>query len=862
MAGKGMLFLEYMQNSFENYGLWRQDINKKISKVDLANMAKYNSWETKFDIFFSPNGEYKKFEKLSDNTWWRCFAICASSHKKSFWEKFELEPSAVNQTKDLFECFWFLNEPMSIEDFESLSVQLETVYMLWFGKSVRDIYRVPETIYWEDNKWDGKTITTIFNNKTYTKQEFTNLLLPLKNIEINANNARDKYQWTSKTQKQVYETINKLDLFSVWSALLLKEIINKDWVIYQDWEATDYVFVKEWNRIHSPSDEEIWGNPFVLAKKYLKTQEAIYKFFSDEFNVWYINEEPTEIIDKDTWEDLTITTVAWDIMFDWKDKSVSIMVKNTKTEIIDWYIKPLWFFIRNKSKVCLVKYFKKNWQTWVMEFDSLWQTNKFDIVLSKNLLTFFWSLKVKKFIQSYIQNVSEEYIYIDKLGIYSKDLVISDAGNYIFECQWKNYYVSIEDETTQEREPIFWYTTWVKLPEVIKQIENVKAIYKSSIIWTMFTHFALSMLCKSIVDISKKDIIEMPYWVLVWLTQSGKTYMRKLLMRMFWLKSKFEIQSSTTMFVVIKKMRHYLPLNIGEYNTEEIKFDRDHFMKSLYDRSNEARWTSSQQINMYEANWTLFIDGENKSNNMAVYTRGIVYFMNPRYRMDVDDINPITRWFTNVLWYFVDNYGNTKQIPDILVTTRKIVNKALAGVDIPDKVRIASNYSLLLAFAEAFGFLEYVQEDILEQMNEQIKMMWDNNVDKIIKNIMTMAISHNMICDINSKWILTIDFIVDVLRWQAKKIDSIISDINTVNHHFWTKWDNSQTLWIPLDYIFKNKALHIISNNIFNMIYERSNEFSMPIARSVYEYAKNNGYLKTKFANLIEWHPDFKWFPF
>jgi len=55
------------------------------------------------------------------------------------------------------------------------------------------------------------------------------------------------------------------------------------------------------------------------------------------------------------------------------------------------------------------------------------------------------------------------------------------------------------------------------------------------------------------------------------------------------LKSKFEIQSSTTMFVVIKKMRHYLPLNIGEYNTEEIKFDRDHFMKSLYDRSNEAR---------------------------------------------------------------------------------------------------------------------------------------------------------------------------------------------------------------------------------------------------------------------------------
>jgi len=109
---------------------------------------------------------------------------------------------------------------------------------------------------------------------------------------------------------------------------------------------------------------------------------------------------------------------------------------------------------------------------------------------------------------------------------------------------------------------------------------------------------------------------------------------------------------------------------------------------------------------------------------MAVYTRGIVYFMNPRYRMDVDDINPITRWFTNVLWYFVDNYGNTKQIPDILVTTRKIVNKALAGVDIPDKVRIASNYSLLLAFAEAFGFLEYVQEDILEQMNEQIKMMW------------------------------------------------------------------------------------------------------------------------------------------
>lgn len=857
-------FLSSLSDNFENYWIWRQDDtkDKKISKARVDTIEKYNSWEAKFGIFFSPNWEFNNSEKLSDKTNGRCFCITAS-WKKNFWEKFPLNPSIVNQTIDRFDCFWLLKEPLAMSDWEDISLQLETIFLLWFGKSTRDIFRLPWTIYREDNKWQEKTLTSIYENLKYTKQDFLELVIPLKNIDIKCNSAREKYQWASKTQKQVYETINNLDVFKVWSALILKEVTYKDWIIYHDWEATDYIYFKDHNWIYLNSNDEIWGNPYLLAKTYLKTQESIYKFFADEFNVWYINEDVTEVIETSIGESPTITTTAGDIIFDWETKSIDLMVKNTKTQIIDWYLKPMWYFIRNKFKVCLVKYFKSNWQTGIMEFDSLWQTNKFDVILSKNLLTYFWSSKVKKFIQSYIQNVEEEYWYIDKLGIYSKDLVISDAGNYIMEVDGKNYYVSIEDETMQEREPLFSYTNWIQLPEVIKQIENIKKIYKPSIVWTMFTHFALSMLCKSIVDLSKKDIIEMPYWVLVWLTQSGKTYTRKLLMRMFWLKSKFELQSSTTMFVVLKKMRHFLPLNVWEYNTEEVKFDRDHFMKTLYDRTNESRWTSAQQINMYEANGTMFIDWENKSNNQAVYTRWIVYFMNPRYRMEVDDINPITRWFSNVLWYFIDNYDKTKLIPDLLVSQRKEVNKALAWTDIPDKVRMSANYSLLLAFAEAFWFLEYVRDDIIDQLHEQIKMMWDNNIDKTIKNIMTMAISHNMVCDINNNWILTIDFIVDILRFQnSKKIDGIISDINLVNHHFWTKWDNSQTLWIPIDYIFKNKALHMMANNIFNMIYERSNEFSMSIAKKVYDYAKTNGYLKSKFSSLIEWHPEFKSLPF
>ena len=151
---------------------------------------------------------------------------------------------------------------------------------------------------------------------------------------------------------------------------------------------------------------------------------------------------------------------------------------------------------------------------------------------------------------------------------------------------------------------------------------------------------------------------------------------------------------------------------------------------------------------------------------------------------------------------------------------------------------------------------DYVVEDILIHMDEQFSMVGDDNVDKIIKKVMTTAISQKMICDIDNKWILTIDFIADTSRIKQEWVDQILSDIQTVNHQFWTKWDSSETLGIPLEYIFKTKSIHLISNQILNMIYSRAWDFDTKVALRVYSYAKKYWYTKTAFFGIIEdWVP-------
>lgn len=119
----------------------------------------------------------------------------------------------------------------------------------------------------------------------------------------------------------------------------------------------------------------------------------------------------------------------------------------------------------------------------------------------------------------------------------------------------------------------------------------------------------------------------------VGLTQSGKTTLRRTLMKYLGISSSMELQAGTTEFVLMMMCKHALPLNIGEYETsEKMRVDRDSFLKNNYDGTRNARGTIGQKMITYTNVAPVAIDGEIRSMNNAVYTRSMVMMMNPHFR--------------------------------------------------------------------------------------------------------------------------------------------------------------------------------------------------------------------------------------
>lgn len=857
-------FFADMENVFPNHCLYRIDHHHPNDKGEtpayvlkkwLGDVSKYNNAKTKQDIYFTPNWEFA-ISHLTPGSWYgrrrkpdakRMFAFVLDEDSgREFWKDFELEPSIVIKTLHWYHAYWLLETP--IEDI-ALRDKIE-----WYlcdlmdadqkAKDAARIYRLPWAVYWKDNKWNYTTeIVKYEPSIKYDVGLFTNMF-----------EAEEEIMEVKKVEKKQYkdsyalvDTINQLDIWDVIHALDSRREIKWN-VVREDWARTGwYKYYRSVNWINNFTDGKEYRPkwpPFACAKQYFwNSASKAFKFFREELWVWEIYKQEVQKdveIAEDGSKLVTVSTPAWDIVFDEKECTVSVVVKNEEKLLVDAYIYSRGFYRKWSIKVFIVWYKTIWWDEGELNMHSLWKSSALETVLSEVGITFFGTKNQKLFLISEISKSKKEYKYMDKLWIYGKDLIINTAGKYIIED--KRIFVDIpglKAHNTTSALELWGDVTKLEVDTVLK---SFMWSHSDAMTATIFLSMGMSLFTYYI----RETFWFFPLTILIGITKTGKTTLRRNAMNIFGMSLYQEVSASVTKFAALKKTQHYLPFCVWEYLLKDLLFDWDPFMKNNYDSTDDSRWTQNQELVSYEANSSIIIDWENKTANNAVYTRSFVLFARERDRIQ------LPTGLKNINKYFIDRYDNIYDIKKHYYIERQKIDEHFS-TDGWSLDRMADNYWLLLAFAQCFWLYDQLKSHIYDQARIQLSMEWDDNINKIIKTVFMLAVSEKMVARIDSKSnTLNVDFIMNTVRYQTDKIDAIKNDIQLVNNHFNTiDPDVSDILSIPLDYIFKTKGVHILANTLFNSIYKRHNEIPWHISSSLAVFAEANGFKNTIYYNEI-----------
>lgn len=854
-------FLEDIYDNFPNTQIYKLNEIKWWGAYPIKHkqINDANSINKKSGIYFTPNWDFwlsegKRTKDRAKNIY--CLFVDRDDNVK-FWENFIHEPSIVVATKKGYHAYWLFKTHYPIKEYESKrsNIMESLIQELWWDQQAKDIPRImrlPWTKYWKDNEWDFIIDVIKYNPEIkYGIEDFDILYNKPKKLE--QNKKRNKNNMQRDTAKLVDDIDEMADVWEVLERLWwwTREIKWND--IYEWGKITRWYkkhptnnYIINWSASNIWKERPEW-QPFAVAKQLLWNAKEAFKFFKEEYDIWVDDEEvtSTEVKKDEEEQKITLETPIWEIEINYSNYNIIQHTQDWNSrEIMDGVLERIWFFYDQLwIKNYIIKYHKSENDSWMLVAKELGRPSEFDRWLSSVGITFFGSKSSKLQIISFLQSVSEEYIYIDSLWIYWKELIVKHTWQYIMEAKDKKYFIDIKDNNkgiwVWQQVINVWEST-----DVRQTIDKLSESYEDHIILTLFTSFAVSMFSYYL----RENFRFAPIVWLVWLTNWWKTTNRRLMNKLFWIETNVaEIQSSSTEFPVMSLVKHYIPLWIAEYQNDKLKFDWDTFLKNNYDNTQNVRWTPSQTTRQYANNAMLFIDWETRSLNNAVYTRSIMLHFNPRYIK-----KPLDWKFENILKYFIDNHDNIFKLDSIFLRTRDWLLYKYKNVDRYEKARIIDNYSLLIAFSECFGFKDKVEDALLKQLEEQFKMMWVDNIDKTIKIVMRLANLSEMPVSYlfyNNKYLLKIEFQVDVLRINTEKLADIQSMILLINNHFFPEADApDDILYIPIDYIIKNKALHIYFNNIMKLLLKNSsNDIPKNMANIIKDYASEHWYTKSSF---------------
>lgn len=887
------LFLMDMENNFPNFWIRRMaETTTKTWVIEVPSFEKatqYNSEKFKNGIFFTPNGDLrgkqKKNKEFANNVY--SLVVDVDWWDIDWRKEFRAEPSCVIKTSRWVHLYRFLKEPVKYDEkFDEIEWYL--VKDIWWDKHAKDVvrmYRIPWFNYWStkhdpENDWSLTIEVEKYNPEIkYTYQQFLKYYESFKLVD--SSRERDKKNtYTDLKDNSVFNSIEQLDVIDVLYSLSSRREVNAcSGRIAEDGKITWwYRYYKQKNALVSFNSwdhpDRPMGWPFSVAKGILKESKKVYEFFREKFSIggleayqywinsqWFVPDAAEGIIDMENQEmrKVKIGMPTGDLIISEENQSVWVAKADGKVdEVMKWSFFVKWYY-RDESRSInnyIIEY--QNWtETWVTYFSKLAKGNDLDIALSKIGMTYMGRAKEKMFLIEYIHSTTNKYEHISNLGILSKEKFFVRSGTYEKNVNGVDYFIDTVSQSWDE-DVIVLSPEGITKEKFKKEASNLANLNKEGIIFTLFTCFAMSLFVKQVRD----QVWFCPSTVLVGLSQSGKTTSRNTICDLLWIVARnCEIQATASQFVIDLVVKNHLPVIIGEYENDALRFDWDAFLKNLYDGTKTMRGTASQWVVWYQTNAMMFIDGETRSMKPSVYTRSINLQFNPSYKRWLIEVE-------NVNWYLFDNFDNIYKLWVIFKATLPVVRAKFKDIQKQEKDRIIDNYALLLSFAKCMEFDDIVEDALMEQCHEQFLMMWSDSLETAIRQIINQA-NVSMFRWGMSAWFerhpktkeyyLNILFAADILSFNEKKYSDMLSTIKTINHHFSQGEESSEDLVkIPVNFIFKTKTLHSVFNEmLMKRIRIKDNLatqlWSEPVLReSIRLYADNNGYSHYSFYQWVE----------
>lgn len=852
---------------------WDYDNTKKFNptQVEFENIDKYNEcidelgnineyW--RYSIFFHPNGDMGKTQttknrKDADAQTIYClyadFDLWSQNKDTRPREWFALEPSAIIETYNGYHCYWFLKKPVPVSvyaDRRTNCMKFIAEYLNGDHKvtNLARILRVPWFNYWSSKQ--GVTnepfrieVVDYNENLRYTLEDFEKLIIPLETQKKEVYIPDEKAKASGHNLRSNYDAINSrvnaidvlIDLWKIYWLInntIITENGGETWW-YRYWKPQNAIIDFTWK--NRPQ-----GTSFSVAKRFLWTDYETFKYFAEKRKVWEVyeqsihikeksepkkNEEENEdnLFDDDEPDfkmeklvptiskmsgkvEIAVGTINIVISFD--DKKIYKISWGEKSEIMDASIKTMGYYVdEEKVNTYIVEYQKSSWESWIIYLSKLWKKAELEKRLSEVGISYFWwNGKVEKALVAYIHSSTDHLQLVNQLWIYDEKMIVSRSWKYIAEDMKGNkYFCNIADVVPADRNSDEIFKIWKQISDsvALQHIRDLNKVYKESIIYSLFTHYAMSFFAHSI----RNQFSWLPSSSLVGTTSAGKTYARRLVMQMMGMDECMEIKASTTEFSVLTLCKHYLPLAVWEYSNEEIRFDRDPMLKNNYDGTANTRGTASQKLRIYPNNACFCMDGEVGTMTNSVITRQIALRFNTAFKRGLASMEQSE----NINYFFLSKISKIDNLRKVYEKKwRPFMAEKFSHIIKAEKERILDNYAMLLAFADCFDFIDIVQDWICEQCQVQFDLLWEDMIDKIIKNAFNVAVTNKIEVQVKDK-MLIIELLIDTMKVNKKRYDDLCSSIQNVNYHFVNLWKSSYAgsdrLEIPLDYILKNPAL-------------------------------------------------------
>lgn len=818
---------------FKDNKVW-EHANIKIN-VPVSMSTQLNTIKDKWDIFFTPNGDYKKVFKdnvvsvgktkqsvldIDGNIY--SFS-CDNDSWEKIYDEIWLKPTIVVKTKHWYHMHFLLSNPVSSKTYLKRWEAIENMFVPLLkadnkAKDIARLFRVPEYTYRADNTWDTVIEVEEYNaEEVYSFDEWEQRISGLYNAVCSDDREKEdmkkKYKWkaTSNIIDMVFDKISDIsaldvleDLYPEYKGIWLS--IKASWEMtwwYKLWKSQN--FVKDF----SHDDRPYWW-PYKIAKEKFRSLDVILNYFNDR---WWVKVDDIRKSIASV-EEITFTEIAsseeWWVhkkIWNFWNNSEWITIDEKKMEI-RWYtgdandipfinalITPIGYIMMDTSTKTHVIIIQKSWR----------EPRVVLLPLCSNLKEFRKFLmqygimipdKAKFYIHVFdyvYKSDVPEYFYTNKLWLqelWGNRIVIEKTWEYI--DNKKRIFVQIldtqDDKIVIEDNPasfkdymeqlIQWYGWRISVP-----------IALTMILWVNSYYF-------------READMQVPQMFVFWLSQCWKTTMLNNIFRSFGINK--DISAGSKAFIYEKYARHYIPTHFSEYRNSAHKQSEiiEWFMRNLFDGSaiEKGRW--DQTTVKYEANGLYIFDGQTIFTDDAVLTRMIILMANNIDKLELTALNTLPNIYKQSSYIFSDEWAFQKYVK-IIKSAYTDIKKRIKFVRNND--RMIQNYSYLYALCDYLWIPEF-KPYLDESIQAQDGMTAQDDIQIIYSKVFNMQYAYKFPCEIYHKGIL-ISASEEGIRFNSN-MEDLKWFVKTINTNFlWTNTLWWLKLYVDLQYIYDHPGI-------------------------------------------------------